>query len=246
MNSGQSAGERLKKARQEKGLTLEDLHKKTRVHINILKAIEGEALTDLSPVYLKGFIKIYCKALGLEYKDYIPDYREPSSEVIVEHKKRADSFLKSAGMKINSLKPNRKVRNVILIALIVLFSLVFLSKVSGCFFSKRKERKAAPVPALSSGSTLPKEAFGGISLAVSAKERCLVFVKADGKVVFHRVLEKGRSGTWKAKERIELSLGNASAVEIIVNGRRFTNLGKRGKPLNNIVITEKDGLKIPR
>ena len=81
---------------------------------------------------------------------------------------------------------------------------------------------------------------------VSARENCLVYVKADGKVVFHRVLERGRSNNWKAKERIDLSLGNASAVEIIVNGQRFKDLGRKGQPLKNIVITEKEGLRIPR
>ena len=68
--------ERLKRARKAKGFTLEELQKKTKVHINILKAIEGESLTNLSPVYLKGFIKIYCNALEVDYKDYIPDSKE--------------------------------------------------------------------------------------------------------------------------------------------------------------------------
>lgn len=254
MSSGLSVGEKLKKIRQERGLTLEDLQKKTRVHINILKAIEGETLTNLSPVYLKGFIKIYCKALGLEYKDYLPDYKEQPIKVMPP-KKDANSFMKSAGIKLNSFKPNRQLRSIILIAVSGLFSLVFLFKVSGCIYSKTKQ-KVSPAStnpqalmqktSQPAGLALPKEALGGLRLVVSAKERCLVFVKVDGKVVFHRVLEKGRSNTWKAKERIDLSLGNASAVEIIVNGQRFTNLGKRGQPLNNIVITQKDGLKIPR
>ena len=258
MNAEQlSIGERLKKARQEKGFTLEDLQKKTRVHINILKAIEGDTLTNLSPVYLKGFIKIYCKALGLEFKDYICDYKEDVSRVIPRKKKDTNSFLKSAGVKLSSLKTNRKVRGLIIKVLIVLFSLLLFIKAGGCFISRHKQASSpAPKPAAEALISppaqpatlpLPKEAKGGISLVVSAKEKCLVFVKVDGKVVFHRVLEKGRSGTWKAKERINLTLGNASAVEIIVNGQRFTNLGvKRGQPLNNIVITEKDGLKIPR
>ena len=129
-----------------------------------------------------------------------------------------------------------------------------LSKIAGCIKSRQN---AAPVSAnsqgrkpeavlTSAGASIPKEALGGIRLVVSAKENCLVFVKADGKVVFHRVLEKGRSNNWKAKDRIELSLGNASAVEIIVNGQRFKDLGRRGQPLKNIVITEKEGLSIPR
>ena len=249
-------GERLKKIRQEKGLTLEDLQKKTKVHLNILKAIEGETLTNLSPIYLKGFIKIYCKALDLEPKDYIPDYKESSSSVILGSHKTKDSFLRNIGMRMNSLKPNKSIRKIIIIGLISLVFLVVLFKVVGCLSSRRTAAPTLPLKINQSkkqesfqsavGASIPKEALGGIRLLVSARQNCLVFVKSDGKVVFHRVLEKGRSNNWKAKERIDLSLGNASAVEIVVNGQRFKDLGRRGQPLKNIVITEKEGLSIPR
>jgi cytoskeletal protein RodZ len=250
-------GERLKKIRQEKGLTLEDLHKKTKVHINILKAIEGETLTNLSPIYLKGFIKIYCKALNIDPKDYLPDYKESAApSVILGSHKTKEPFLKNAGQMMSFLRPNKNIKKVIIIVLVVLVFWFILSKIAGCIKSRqnaapvlvsrnnqdRKQEATQP----SAGTSIPKEASGGIRLVVSAKENCLVFVKADGKVVFHRVLEKGRSNNWKAKDRIELSLGNASAVEIVVNGQRFKDLGRRGQPLKNIVITEKEGLSIPR
>jgi len=48
-----------------------------------------------------------------------------------------------------------------------------------------------------------------------------------------------------AKEKVELSLGDASAVELQVNDQRFSNLGRRGQPLKNILIN-KNGLKISR
>ncbi len=252
-------GERLKKLRQEKGLTLEELQKKTKVHINILKAIEGEALTNLSPIYLKGFIKIYCKALGLDPKEYIPDYKESSASVILNAQKVKEPFLRGMGMKIGSFRLGRNLRWIITVLLVVFISLFLISKISGCIRSRRDaalsmqvkaaDQAQAKKPEVShhaAGTNIPKEASGGIRLVVSAKERCLVFVKVDGRVVFHRVLEKGRSNNWKAKERIDLSLGNASAVEIIVNGQRFKDLGRRGRPLKNIVITEKEGLSIPR
>ncbi|MFY9402798.1 MAG: helix-turn-helix domain-containing protein [Candidatus Omnitrophota bacterium] len=248
--------ERLKRARKAKGFTLEELQKKTKVHINILKAIEGESLTNLSPVYLKGFIKIYCNALEVDYKDYIPD----SKEAILpkdgkKQDKEAGSFLKSVEVKLNTLKPNNRFKKIIVILILLFLLVLFLFRIGGCISLKRRQMKdlsarqqvSTSTPSQPQSLAIPKEAMEGIRLVVSAKERCLVFVKVDGKVVFHRLLEKGRSNTWRAKERIDLSLGNASAVELIVNGERFTNLGgKRGQPLNNIVITVKEGLKIPR
>ena len=272
-------GEKLKKIRQNKGLSLEDVHKKTKIHLSILKAIEGESLTNLSPIYLKGFLKIYCKFLGIDPKECIPDYKEPSQSSIKKAATttvasredgkplKTPSFMENASLKLNTLRPDKKLRNIIIFILIVVVSGVILFKLVR-FISNRPrvspavaniqaqraqvkpkvkpQNPSAIKPAVTETTRLPKGASGGISLVIAAKDNCLVFVKVDGRVVMHRVLERGRSDSWKAKEKIELNLGNAAAVELIVNGQRFTNLGRRGQQLKNITITEKDGLRIPR
>ncbi|MFA5351311.1 MAG: helix-turn-helix domain-containing protein, partial [Candidatus Omnitrophota bacterium] len=253
-------GARLKKIRQEKGLSLEEVRKKTKIHLNILKAIEGDSLTNLSPIYLKGFLKIYCNFLGLDPKECVPGHKEaaPVSSTVVSLKEEKKSLKPPAFLEKTSLKPessasHKGIRNIIVFVLIVIVLAIFIFKV-GKFISSRKPQikpKAAaqvPVakPQVAEKIKLPKAISGGVSLVVSAKENCLVLVKVDGKVVLHRVLEKGRSDSWKAKEKIELSLGNAAAVDLIVNGQRFTKLGRKGQQLKNILITEKDGLRIPR
>ena len=63
-------------------------------------------------------------------------------------------------------------------------------------------------------------------------------------MVFQRVLERNRFESWQAKEKIEFSLGNAGAVELEINGKIFSNLGRKGQTLKNIIIT-KEGLTIP-
>jgi len=282
--STESIGEKLKKVRQQKGLTLEEVQKKTKIHLNILKAIEGEGLTNLSPVYLKGFLKIYCNFLGLDPKECIPDYKEHASIVPVQTSipeernkplKSGPTFLENASLKLSSL-PLKKIKKLLIFLLIAFVFIFVLGKIIKFISSrpnpspavvnlqKRKvivrQAPVAPVvkpkakaqeavltkTQVAAETKLPKEASGGISLVISAKENCLVFVKVDGRVVLHRVLERGRSDSWKAKDKIELSLGNAAAVELIVNGQRFSDLGRRGQQLKNIVITEKEGLKIPR
>jgi hypothetical protein len=70
-------------------------------------------------------------------------------------------------------------------------------------------------------------------------------LKSDGKVVFQGVLKKGRFESWQANTKMELSLGNAGVVELEVNGKLISNLGRRGQALKNILIT-KEGLAIKR
>jgi cytoskeletal protein RodZ len=42
----ETAGARLKQLRLEKGISLEEVQKKTRIHLNVLRAIEGDSLSD--------------------------------------------------------------------------------------------------------------------------------------------------------------------------------------------------------
>jgi cytoskeleton protein RodZ len=248
----ESPGAKLKKIRQELGLSLEEAQKKTKIHINILKAIEGDSLTDISPVYLRGFLKIYCKFLGVDPKDYISDYRETQSEpanvIATKDTKTATGklgFLRAAS------KKNKSVFIFILIIILVSFGLYNLGK---AISSKRKLQLTRTRPAhfvLENKESKREKKVNGalpatvIRLGIKAHQNCWVDLKADGRLVFRRVLEKGRFETWQAKDRIELSLGNAGVVELEVNGQRFSNLGRRGQAIKGIVIT-KEGLNIPR
>lgn len=273
----ESAGSRLKKIRLEKGVSLEEVQKKTKVKLSILRAIEGDGLTDLNPVYLRGFVKIYCQFLGVDWKDYLPDYKlsQPlgrekafSQAKQVVAKDASVSFFKRTALNSATLKPNRKIKKTIIIfsAIVILLLLLFQL---GRFVSSRRNLRAvkestksskvepkAKLKTVASKSTAaaavakPKEAVQqkkevvtGIKLIIRAKEKCWISLKADGQLVFQSVLGKGRFETWKAKEKFNLSVANAGAVELEVNNRPFLNLGRRGQALKNIVIT-KDGLTI--
>src|SRR3989338_4514467 len=111
----ESAGEKLKKLRLEKGLSLEEAHKKTKIHLNILKAIEGDTITNLNPIYLKGFLKIYCNFLGVNPNEYISGYREikaenPVKDIVKEtaQESRKTNVLRETAIKIGSFKAPKK------------------------------------------------------------------------------------------------------------------------------------------
>ena len=251
----ESAGARLKKIRQELGISLEEAQKKTKIHLNILRAIEGDSITNLSPVYLKGFLKIYCKFLGVNPSEYTPDYKE--TQIPAKDIDTAKPIAQS--LKLSSLRPSKKVKTVFVFIIIIIFLSIGLFNLGKLIASKRSSHLLKIRPQNSQKSkivtnipipkpaeaTSKKEAASGIRLVIRARENCWVSLNVDGKAVFQRVLEKGRFESWQAKDRIELSLGNAGAVELEVNGEHFLNLGRRGQALKNIVITPK-GLSIGR
>ena len=65
--SGLGIGERLVQARAERGLTLEDAERDTRISRRYLEALENEQFDVIpAPVYARGFLRSYSQYLGLE------------------------------------------------------------------------------------------------------------------------------------------------------------------------------------
>lgn len=62
-----NVGERLRYCREQQGFTLESVAARTKIQRRILHAIEtGDAATLPEPIYIKGFIKQYANAIGLD------------------------------------------------------------------------------------------------------------------------------------------------------------------------------------
>jgi cytoskeletal protein RodZ len=67
----------LKEGREKKGLSYEEMAQITKLRAHALEALENEAWHLLPPsVFVKGFIKSYAKALGLEESKLIELYQE--------------------------------------------------------------------------------------------------------------------------------------------------------------------------
>ncbi|RJP29775.1 MAG: helix-turn-helix domain-containing protein [Candidatus Omnitrophota bacterium] len=252
----ESSGERLKKIRLSKGLSLEEAYKKTKIHLNVLKAIEDDNIININPIYLKGFLKIYCRFLGVDPKDFVPEYKDPHTLKLAALETQGNnklSFMKSAAGKLGYLGSDnfRKIRKVLVIGLAILVILFVLFNL-GKFIKHRLSILFSKKSSISSVSKVNKDTANkqvqknaGVSLNVMltivAKEDCWINLKVDGRTVFQSVLKKGRSETWEAKDKMELTIGNAGIVSLEVNGQSIPPLGRKGQVIKNILIT-KEGI----
>ncbi|MCU0651691.1 MAG: DUF4115 domain-containing protein [Candidatus Omnitrophica bacterium] len=238
----ETVGARLKKLRLEKGFSLEEVQKKTKIHPSILKAIEEDSLINLNPVYVKGFLKIYCRLLGADPRNIIPDYREIKTEVQLKPKAAVGKVARFSLPRINL-----KIVFIILGAIMAVFLTVGLIKLIA-----HQLKNKVPVP-IARKTQVSSEIFSkarapsssGIRLGIRAKDKCYVSLKVDGRTVFQGELKKGRFESWQAKDKIEFALGNAGVVDLEVNGKLISNLGKKGQALRNVVVT-RDGLSIKK
>lgn len=94
--SGSGLGALLKGEREKKGLSHEEVTQMTRLRRHYLVALENEDWKNLpSPVFVKGFITSYAKALGLDegkllelYETAAPSESAPSTTIIGPQKSR--------------------------------------------------------------------------------------------------------------------------------------------------------------
>lgn len=258
-----SVGARLKKIRLEKGLSLDDVNKKTKIHLKILKSIEEDNLINLNPIYVKGFIKIYCRLLGADPRNFLPDLKETKNivQAKVKEETKSESLFKNVSTKLVNFRPYIKVKPLLVI-IGILIGIVLLFNFTKAIFSKsrvnppKKKLAAQIIPEkharkreipktdkAQSAASVP--AAASIRLGIRAKENCYINLKADTKAVFQGVLKKGRFESWQAKDKFELSVGNAGAVELEINGKLIPNLGKKNQALKKILIN-REGLTIAR
>lgn len=67
-------GEKIKQERIKRGLSIEELSKRTTVRAHVIEAIESGNFTIMQEFYIKSFIKKLCKYLEIKEEiDFIPD-----------------------------------------------------------------------------------------------------------------------------------------------------------------------------
>lgn len=170
----ESIGQRLKKLRLEKGLSIEDVHKKTKIHLNILRAIEEDGLIGFNPTYMKGFLKIYCKFLGVDPNEYAKTYDSPRLLIKETQEKRGlspaasaktekkpepapekpVSFIKPQAEKSASMAPMDIPWKPIIITILFVVSVVVLFNI-GKFFASGISPKSKKITAAAKKKAVP-------------------------------------------------------------------------------------------
>ena len=237
-------GSHLRQFRQEQSLSLEEVGEKTRIQVRLLRAIEESHWAILpEPVYIKGFIKRYAEALGMNGAEFSRDF--PTGPVF--------QFIKPTWERL----PSAQLRPV---HLYLLYVFLVIGAVNGLSYfvnrsalevssnsesfrrsiepqggvdkvvqinSNSPEEKSGPlIPAVLSSSSQNGKP---VRVGVTVKSDSWIRVVVDGKTQFEGTLPQGTQRTWVAEEKLIVRAGNAGAVLIAVNDEKAKKLGDPGK-----------------
>jgi cytoskeleton protein RodZ len=86
-----SFGERLRREREMRGVSLDDIAEGTKIGTRLLRALEQEHF-ELLPggIFNKGFVRAYAKYLGLNEEEAVADYLEAAGEITPDPRVIAD------------------------------------------------------------------------------------------------------------------------------------------------------------
>ena len=233
-------GDRLRLAREERDLTVDQIATLTLIQPRLIRAIEAGKLQQLpEPVYIQGFIKRYANALGM-------DGTAVSKEFPTELDPRAvqPSWKDSPAAQ---LRPVHLYTAYIALIVVAISGLSYLMSRTapwavGLEPSPSPEAVASPTePSAPSPGTSPSPTAiapeASPSPAVPAKPvrvqvtltaQSWLRVDIDGETEFQGILPEGTQRSWTAESQLTLRAGNAGAVILAYNEGEAKPMGEPG------------------
>lgn len=264
----ESLGKTLKRIRESKRLSLEEVSERSRISKYIVSSIEEDRLSEIkSPFYAKSFVRTYAAFLGAMSEPGVKEYLSKGAAVREQAPQKKQGSVSTQPAK--RTQPSQvdfsiiiKYKRQILAIGIIIVVFWFLSFVIGQTarfiknIPKKKDAKAAIIkkeapkkienekpkePAKEIKKEAIVEKAELIEIEVTASKNTWLQVTGDGELMFKGSFKKSNKEAWKAKKEIRLEMGNSGVIKISMNGKPLNFTGKKGEK-KEIVIT-KDGIK---
>jgi cytoskeletal protein RodZ len=222
-------GALLQAVRQQHGHTLEGMSEKTLIRPSLLAAIEQGDLHGLpEPVYIRGLIRTYGDALGLEGETLASQFFTPPSM-------QRRSWQESPAAQLRPLH------------LYGAYFMLLVAAVSGLSYILRQTSPEAtvlpPLAPLSEAeanlanspqgnvepqANEPKEPKAPIKVRMTLTAQSWLRITSDGKTEFEGILQPGDTRLWIADQALTIRAGNAGGVMVSYNDKQAEALGQPG------------------
>ncbi len=242
-----SVGEELKRERELRGITLEEIADETKIAVRVLEAIDSDRLDTITgEFYRRASMRAYARYLGIDDDRVVATYEFRSSDGSLE------TGLSESG-------PNWKVRFaelsggpatkwvvLVLVGLALSGAAVAVwpgggteaeqTAVSPTVVTKQVDKPVTePVIREELAKELSDEA--PLRLLLKVDEQCWLEVQADGALVAQGLMLRGYQTQIQAQEEVRLWLGNAGGISIWLNGNPGLPLGRLGQVRKDVRIT---------
>lgn len=218
-------GEHLKRERELREVSLDELSKATRISNRFLLALENEDWEKLpGGVFGHGFVRSIARYLGLGEEALLGEYDLARAQKLQPPPPKAEAPIPSPPKWIPAV--------AILAGLLLLVVVFYLARYAWHRLVAYRDPKQS-ASAVASFADIPLE------LSVSASAATHVRVIADEKLLLDAELYTGEILHFAAKRQFDVSATNSAAVLLELNGKALPPLGSPGT-FGRMVYSRKD------
>ncbi len=236
-------GERLKRERELREVSMDELTKATRISARFVEALENEDWAKLpGGVFGRGFVRTITRYLGLNEEALLGEYDSARAE----HSSPAPS------------KPEQRIPSppkwlsvaAVFLALLLVAGLFLAGRYGWRRYANYRAAKKSAAASLTSqpqsrddptspGSMEQASSSALLDLSVSTSASTRVRVLADDKLLLDTELAAGETRHFSALQQFEVTAGDSSAVLLQLNGKAMPPLGPPGTS-GTMVFSRKD------
>ncbi|MEP6757730.1 MAG: helix-turn-helix domain-containing protein [Actinomycetota bacterium] len=217
-------GSALRRAREIRGITIDEAARDTKLRPEQLHALEGEAFDELGdPVYARAMVRTYAQYLGLKPERVLSVYAK-HTEAIEPPAPPGKLGRVERGLAASRIRDNQKF--LLVAAAVVLLALIGVGLVSR---GGAPQAAAIDTPAATVAATSPTPG-AGIDVTIVATAPVEVSAVIDGGSQSPTTLRPGESIALMATEELQVSATDGGAIDVTVDGRDTGVAGRKGQP----------------
>jgi cytoskeleton protein RodZ len=259
-------GERLKRERELRGVSRNEVCTATRISSRFLEALEHEQWGTLpGGIFNRGFVRAVARFLGLDEDDLLAEYDQAMAEQDLSNetplapqlpqapaRPRAGRFVWMGAaclvvflgggwlVRRSHYKNFSSIGRVAIEAEAPRSSAAQAGQPQESAPGTSAENDAGTASAiLAAPATASATNSQGLKLKIEAGKETSVSVSADGSKVFEGSMIAGQSRTFTAQVAIDISAKDAGALLLELNGQTLAPLGPPGQP-GNVTLTRND------
>jgi cytoskeleton protein RodZ len=249
-----SLGQELKKQRESRNISIDEMASSTKIVGRYLEALEQDRF-DAMPggFFIKGILRTYAKYVGLDENEILERYKEAG---VLDEEVKAKT---PASLPLPDQAGKKKTLQWIMAGAGIIIVLIVVSML----WRSRRPRPVAPAaqpaavlpkaqvrtealtpaqepaqkPAEKPAPEPAKEESKGLTMEFSFQEETWLQVFADGTLKIYGLFPAGEKARVQAEKEILLAVvGNAGGLSFLLNGKPGKMLGRPGEVLNNLRI----------
>jgi cytoskeletal protein RodZ len=259
----ESFGAELKKERETREISLQDISAATRVNVRFLEAIEEGKFGVLPAAYIRAFVREYAETVGLDPVETLarleavrgPEEKPPlvsQTETDRPEGPSGGSWLGDSMVKFQDLL---SLQNVVLAVLAIVAIVLIISMVrwgaegstsegvSEIPFDKVVEESEATAEKASGAPALPgvmPARHDSLTLEIQTRDSVWMSLVVDDLDTSQYLFGPDRARSWMAKDRFVLTVGNPTGATFQLNGVPLGSLAGPDGRVRNRELTVAD------